>query len=470
MSGELLRDGRYEIVGTLGEGAQGTTFDGVDRSNGQPVAIKRFSVKGAKSWKDVDLAEREANVLASLSHPALPRHVDHFEEAGALYLVMEKIEGETLASIAKRGARFSTADVVRFLGDAATLLDYLHGRSPPVIHRDINPKNVLQRPDGSFAFVDFGAVRDRLKPEGGSTVVGTFGYMATEQFQGRALPASDVYSVGATALRMLTGVEPENLPHRGLAIDVRAALGPSIEPELRRVLEKMLDPDPDRRASSIRPLLASLASARASRPAPSSRNETRPNAGDRAGQSRRHDNPWGGNPVDWEQFARDVTARAWEPYAHYEQSRHARRRAERDARREQKRARRRRRRGPLRGPPLLFALLGLNVAMLVVAVAVGFAVPLALTVLSILFGPALRSAALRVREAAGRAHESMRDARRYLIEGPRASSEPPRPSGVRVDASDVTGAARQRVETDDDVIDTTGTDVDSTTRGHADRQ
>jgi hypothetical protein len=394
---------------------------------------------------------------------------------------MEKIEGETLASIAKRGARFSTADVVRFLEDAATLLDYLHGRSPPVIHRDINPKNVLQRPDGSFAFVDFGAVRDRLKPEGGSTVVGTFGYMATEQFQGRALPASDVYSVGATALRMLTGVEPENLAHRGLAIDVRAALGSSVEPGLRRMLERMLDPDPDRRASSIRPLLASLASARPSRPSPSSRNETRAGTGDRARENQRHDNPWGGNPwdwkqsgnpTDWQQFARDVTAKAWEPYARsFEQSRHSRRRAQREAKREQKRARRRlRRRGPLRGPPLLFALLGLQVAMLVVALAVGFAVPLALTVLSILFGPALRSAALRVREAAARAHQSMRDAQRFLMEGAPAPSDPPRPSGVRVDASDATGGARQRVEADDEVFDTTGTDVDSTPRGHADRR
>src|SRR6185436_4852982 len=179
---------------------QGTTFDGVDQNTGAPVAIKRFVVKGSQSWKDVELAEREATVLASLSHPSLPAHVDHFEENGALYLVMQKIEGESIASLTKRGGMLSQEDVMRFLSDAAAVLDYLHRRSPPVIHRDINPKNVIRRPDGSFAIVDFGAVRDKLKPEGGSTVVGTFGYMATEQFQGRALPASDVYSVGATAI------------------------------------------------------------------------------------------------------------------------------------------------------------------------------------------------------------------------------------------------------------------------------
>ena len=88
---------------------------------------------------------------------------------------------------------------MRLLGDASSVLAYLHGRSPPVVHRDIKPANLtFRRPDGSYAFVDFGAVtKDNLRPEGGSTVVGTFGFMAPEQFQGRALPGSDVYGVGA---------------------------------------------------------------------------------------------------------------------------------------------------------------------------------------------------------------------------------------------------------------------------------
>src|SRR5262249_24875756 len=118
--------------------------------------------------------------------------------------------------------------------------------------RDLKPSNVIRRPDGSFVFIDFGAVRDKMKPEGGSTVVGTFGYMAPEQFQGRAMPASDVYAVGTTALAMLTGREPEDLPHRGLAGDVRAALaGARVSPALAGALASMVEPDPDRRAQSI---------------------------------------------------------------------------------------------------------------------------------------------------------------------------------------------------------------------------
>jgi serine/threonine protein kinase len=269
---EVLRDGRFVALALLGEGSQGRTFDGVDKREGRAVAIKRFDVRGAKGWKDVELAEREARVLASLSHPRLPAYVDHFEHDGALYLVMEKIEGESLASIRKRGAVLAEDDVLRLLADASEVLDYLHGRAPAVIHRDLKPGNVIRRPDRTFAFVDFGAVRDKLRHEGGSTVVGTFGYMAPEQFQGRALPASDVYAIGATAITLLTGEEPENLPHKGLAIDVRAALRGRASEKMINVLEQMLDPDPDKRASKIGPLLGARATAR---PAPAPRKRHR---------------------------------------------------------------------------------------------------------------------------------------------------------------------------------------------------
>jgi len=169
---ETLRDGRYAVVRVLGEGGQATTLEAVDKKAGRPVAVKRFRVRGASSWKEVELAEREARVLAAIDHPLLPRYVDHFEEGGELFLVTELIEGESLAAAKRRGARFGEADARRLLRDASLALDYLHGRAPPIIHRDIKPSNVLHRPDGSFALIDFGAVRDKMKPEGGSTVVG----------------------------------------------------------------------------------------------------------------------------------------------------------------------------------------------------------------------------------------------------------------------------------------------------------
>ena len=248
---ETLRGGRYRLLGVIGSGAQAHTYDAVDTTTNHPVAIKRFSVRGARSWKDVELAEREARVLSELQHPNLPRYIEHFEEDGALYLVMEKIEGQTLAQLKRSAGSLGAPELYRFLNDAAQILGYLHGRAPAVIHRDIKPHNVIRRPDGSFALVDFGSVRDRLRSEGGSTVVGTFGYMAPEQFQGRALPASDVYGVGATVIACLTGEEPENLPHKGLAIDVKKALGSHRDPAFTGLLERLLDPDPDRREGDL---------------------------------------------------------------------------------------------------------------------------------------------------------------------------------------------------------------------------
>lgn len=375
---KTLREGRYVVVGVLGSGAQGKTLDAVDKREGQPVAIKRFDVSGAKSWKDVELAEREARVLASLSHPMLPKYVEHFEEDGILYLVMEKIEGTPLSVLRKRGS-LPEADVIRLLDDARDVLRYLHGRAPPVIHRDLKPANVIRRPDGSFAFVDFGAVRDRMRPEGGSTVVGTFGYMAPEQFQGRAGPGSDVYSMGATALALLTGSEPENLPHKGLAFDLDQALGGRVDRGLRDAIAQMVEPDPDRRATAIPSIERVAPRKTGAKAAPKPRG--------------------------------------------------------REARREERSARRALRRGRPRGPipwPIRLVLsVALVLARVAVVVVVRVFVPLLLTMMSIVFGPKLREAARRVADAGTRASNAMGRAFDQVEE--QGAQESPSDVRVRVD-------------------------------------
>jgi hypothetical protein len=373
---ETLRDGRFVVLGRLGRGSQGETFDAIDRREGRPVAIKRFDVGGAQSWKDVELAEREARVLQALSHPKLPGYIDHFESDGALYLVMEKIDGESLAALHARGVVLSEQEVVRLLTDASEVLDYLHGRAPPVIHRDLKPGNVIRRPDGSFAFVDFGAVRDKLRVRGGSTVVGTFGYMAPEQFQGRALRASDVYAIGATAVAMLTGREPEDLPHRGLAVDVQSALQGLARPPLIDVLERMLAPDPENRAEHIAPLLSQLAPGR--------------------GRSRPEVARRGGDPWDL------VGHEHWERVVRVEQ-RKAEHRARRHAQRQMQRAMRakwRRDARPIPRPVGFVLAVSFAVAMLAVTLSTQIVVPLVLRILGLFIAPrALKNAAASVRSA-----------------------------------------------------------------------
>ena len=466
-----LRDGRFVITGSLGEGSQGHTYDGVDKREGRPVAIKRFDVRFAKTWKDAELAEREARVLQSLSHPRLPEYIDHFEQDGALYLVMEKIEGESLAVLHRRGGLLSEREVRRFLGDASEVLDYLHRRTPPVIHRDLKPGNVIRRPDGSFAFVDFGAVRDKLRPEGGSTVVGTFGYMAPEQFQGRALPASDVYAIGATALSMLTGRQPEDLPHRGLAIDVRAALGDRGGSRLAEALAQMLDPDPDRRAARIAPLLAQLdggprGRAEAPREGPlrsvvSDRlraqaeeyEERALDYEDRAAAGGPDARGWRRAAEGWHRGARKLRETAHRHMVR--EAREAEQRARRRARKEARRAERAQRHasGSHRPPwpiALLFSLV-FAVGMVGVAIATQVVVPGLLRLLSLFFATrGLTAAANAVREAGEEAMHGMARSRQWFHGADMGPSPAAGADRVRVATAPTVRVDAGGLETDDD--------------------
>ena len=221
--GARLGGGRYVVTSLLGQGSQGATYAATDEASGRAVAIKRFDVRGARGWKDVELAERETRVLATLDHPLVPRYIEHFEEDGALYLVMEQVEGETLEAVRKRdgrAARGRGASLPRVRRPRAHVPARagLARRAP---RREAQQRGATRRRQLRARGLRRG---ERAAAAGSSTVVGTMGYMAPEQLQGRALPASDVYAVGATALAALSGVEPETLPHKGLRVDVRTAL------------------------------------------------------------------------------------------------------------------------------------------------------------------------------------------------------------------------------------------------------
>lgn len=443
---QSLRGGRYAVARVLGEGSQATTFEAVDKKDGVLVAIKRFRVRGASSWKEVELAEREARVLAALSRGAreggeakgramprsLPRYIDHFEEDGELYLVTEMIEGESLLALRKRGVTFGERDVIRLLREASVAFDFLHGRSPPVIHRDIKPSNVLRRPDGSFAFIDFGSVRDRLKPEGGSTVVGTFGYMAPEQFQGRAMPVTDVYALGATALAMLTGEEPERLPHKGLAIDVQAALGRSrTNPALLAALAAMLEPDPDKRAARVEPLLAGFAKEPVG--------EVKAPTSDGArGEKRERDERGPGKRKEKGKGKREERRSARE-------ARKEEQRAEREAKRAAAFDRRMMQRsGPAIPPPLVpLLLIGLTLGQVAVTLALGVFVPTLFGVLSVVFGKGMREAGRTTRDAGKVAVLAMGKAKEQIARGRAWGNDE---IGVRPVEAEAAPGQRVRVE------------------------
>ena len=255
-----LLGGRFRLGPRIGRGGQGRTYLARDeRSVGgeKRVAVKQLRLSAESGWKRFDLFERELRTLRSLDHPGVPRFIATFEEpAGTHYIVMEKAPGATLRAIASR-VRFTDAELSDMLERILDILAYLHGRRPPVVHRDVKPANLLRDADGKISLVDFGAVLEATQEDGGSTVVGTFGYMAPEQLHGAAGPRTDLYGLGATIVALAGTVEPEKVPRKGLRMDLDRHL-PGMEPGLRRLLARMTDPDPEGRPGSASEALDAL--------------------------------------------------------------------------------------------------------------------------------------------------------------------------------------------------------------------
>ena len=258
--------GRYRLGPRLGKGSQGEIFLARDEhpkaGDEREVVVKRLALKG--TWKSFELFEREAKVLSQLRHAGVPRYLATIEEPpGTFNLVMQRAPGDTLRDLAAK-RRFSEVELRDVLVRCLEILDYLHTRSPVVVHRDIKPTNLLRAPDGRIALVDFGGVLDAAREKGGSTMVGTFGYMAPEQLHGQAMPATDIYALGATIVALAGGIEPEDVPRKGLRMDLDKHLA-ALEPSFRTVLQAMTEPDPDRRPQRARDVLALLAKAKPAR-------------------------------------------------------------------------------------------------------------------------------------------------------------------------------------------------------------
>jgi serine/threonine protein kinase len=259
--GEIVAQ-RYRIVDTLGQGGSGTTYQAEDLQSGELVALKALSLHRVTDWKAIALFEREARVLAQLNHPGIPRYLDYFQvdtqEDRFFYIAQQLAPGQSLAELVQNGWRASPQDIRGIAIEILSILVYLHELNSPVIHRDIKPQNIIRREDGQVFLVDFGAVQDTYYNTfmRGSTVVGTYGYMAPEQFRGQAVPATDLYGLGATLLFLLTHHSPADLPTDDLKIDFRSRV--QIAEEFADWLEKMLEPDAEDRFKSAKDALSTL--------------------------------------------------------------------------------------------------------------------------------------------------------------------------------------------------------------------
>jgi len=260
-SGDIIAE-KYRIIDTLGQGGSGTTYLAEDLQRAQRVALKALSLHRMTDWKKMELFEREARILAQLNHSGIPHYLEYFHvdtpQDRSFYIAQQLAEGKSLAALVESGWRTDENGVRQIAIQILEILGYLHKLTPPVIHRDIKPQNIIRREDGQIFLVDFGAVQDTYHNTfmRGSTVVGTFGYMAPEQFRGQAVPTTDLYALGATLLFLLTHRSPGDLPTDRLKIDFRSRV--QISPEFADWLEKMLEPDVEDRFPSAKEALAVL--------------------------------------------------------------------------------------------------------------------------------------------------------------------------------------------------------------------
>jgi serine/threonine protein kinase len=262
---KLLLGDRYRAQKIIGQGGFGRTFLAVDeyKPSKPPCVIKQFypQAQGTSSiQKATELFELEAVRLEQLGkHPQIPDLLAYLSQDGRQYLVQEFMDGENLAQALKSEGYFSETQIRDLLKNLLPVFEFIHSRQ--VIHRDIKLENIILRSNRELVLVDFGAAKyatqTALAVTG--TMIGSAGYTAPEQAAGKAIYASDIYSLGVTCLCLLTQVEPLEL------FDVsefewvwREHLKTSVSSELGQILDKMIQPASKKRYQSATEVLQAL--------------------------------------------------------------------------------------------------------------------------------------------------------------------------------------------------------------------
>lgn len=256
-------DSRYHIVEVLSvSGGFAMTYVVEDSQLfGRKQVLKELRPQQAEREQARGLFLQEAKVLSRLTHPGVPRVQGFFSEGDRDYLVEDFIEGRNLGTLLAERGSFSEEEVLRILLGVLRTLEYLHGQQPPIVHRDIKPENLILSGAGQVVLVDFGAVRLASRPgfmtvrEKTTTVVYTQGYAPPEQLVGHAVPASDLFALGATGLQLLTGSHPQQFFDIRLGRHhVPTGLPPRLEATLQRLTEPALSNRYDHAGDVLRDL------------------------------------------------------------------------------------------------------------------------------------------------------------------------------------------------------------------------
>lgn len=236
----ILLQNRYQIIDHLAGGGMGDVYRAADKRLGNTRVIVKENRSG-----DPQLFQREANLLASLNHPNLPRVMDHFVETNHVqYLVMSYVEGQTLEHLVRLNGTMSEPNALAWIGQIFDAVKYLHANH--VIHRDIKPQNIIITRQGKAILVDFGISRivaTGSKTHSSAHGVGSPGYAPPEQYTGGTSELSDVYAFGATLYFAFTGNDPVPATERAFGIplapirDINAQVSAKTEAAVTKAME-----------------------------------------------------------------------------------------------------------------------------------------------------------------------------------------------------------------------------------------
>ncbi len=254
----VVLQNRYKILGVLGGGGMGTVYQARDLMFTEAkrlVAIKEMQtlVTDPNLRKSMlKTFQREANILASLSHPAIPKIFDFFDISDRAYLVMEYINGRDLEVILTQTKDLPTDKVVDWAAELCDVLDYLHSQKPdPIVFRDMKPSNVMIDSLGKVRLIDFGIAKVFVQgTKQKHTMIGTEGYSAPEQYRGDASPLSDLYSLGATLHHILTRKDPRLEPPFSFHERPIPNYNSGVSPKFVAIIEKALATAPTDRYQS----------------------------------------------------------------------------------------------------------------------------------------------------------------------------------------------------------------------------
>lgn len=254
-----LVDGKYKILNKVGQGGMSVVYLAMNEKANKQWAVKEVRKDGIRDFEVVKQGlVAETDILKKLSHPNLPSIIDVIDTDESFIIIMDYIQGNSLNKALDEYGAQRQEDVIAWAKQLTDVLGYLHTRTPPIIYRDMKPANIMLKPDGNVALIDFGTAREyKEKNLADTTCLGTVGYAAPEQFggMGQTDARTDIYCLGATLYHLVTGMNPCEPPYE---IKPIRQINASLSAGLERIILKCVQRDPDDRYQSAAELMYAL--------------------------------------------------------------------------------------------------------------------------------------------------------------------------------------------------------------------